>query len=192
MKKYNLPALGLRNVKTGISLFVCLASYALAGFAAGLLEAKGIGIPEFLKALISRDTAIYACLAAVVVMGSSVSKSFRSGISRIIGTVIGGVFGSVCLHSGSFLPLDDLDFLIIPVGVVALIYFMVLIKEQDAVVIAVATYLIIVITLDTGAPLLYSVNRVLSTAYGVIVSLCVNYFVRKPKNEEKTENEQEN
>lgn len=188
-KKINIPKIGLRNIKTGLAVLLCLVSYAFANFITEQIAASGIGIPDFVSALISRDTAIYACLAAVVVMGSSVSKSFRSGLSRIIGTVIGGIFGSIYLHSGRYIDFDDWAFMLIPIGLIALIYLLTLIKEPDAVVIAAATYLIIVITIDTGAPLLYALNRVLSTSYGVIISLCVNNFIGKPKNEEKTKNE---
>ncbi len=190
-KKINIPKIGLRNIKTGIAVLFCLISYAFANFLAERLALSGVVLPEVARTLISKDTAIYACLAAVVVMGSSVSKSFRSGVSRIIGTVFGGFLGSLYLHAGRYVNFDDLAFILIPVGLIVLIYFLTIIKEQDAVVIAAATYLIIVITVDSGAPLLYALNRTLSTCYGVIVSLCVNNLIVKPKNEEKTENEQE-
>lgn len=185
--KLNIPGIGLRNLKTGLAVFLCLISYAFADFVAERVSAGGFAVPEFIMTLISKDTAIYACLAAVVVMGSSVSKSLRSGISRIIGTVIGGVFGSAYLHLGAFADFDRAEFILIPLGLVMLIYFLTLIRERDSVIIATATYLIIVITLDTGAPLLYSLNRVLSTIYGVVISLCVNNFIGRPKNEEKSE-----
>ena len=188
--KLKIPGIGLRNIKTGLAVFLCLITYTLAEFVVTRISSSGAGVPDFVFALFSKDTAIYACLAAVVVMGSSVSKSFRSGVSRIIGTVIGGIYGSIYLHSGRYFDAERLAFLLIPVGLVMLIYFLVLIREKDAVVIAAATYLIIVITIDTGAPLLYALNRVLSTGYGVIISLCVNNFIGRPKNEEKTENEQ--
>lgn len=188
-KNFNIPKIGLRNIKTGIAVFLCLVSYALANFLAERLAAGGVSVPDFVTTLISRDTAIYACLASVVVMGSSVSKSFRSGVSRIIGTVIGGAFGSIYLHLGRYFSFNNIAFVFIPIGLIVLIYFLTLVKERDAVVIAAATYLIIVITIDTGAPLLYALNRVLSTSYGVIVSLCINNFIGRPKNEEKTKNE---
>lgn len=187
--KLSIPGIGLRNIKTALAVFLCLISYAFAGFVTEKASAAGLTVPGFIETLISRETSIYACLAAVVVMGSSVSKSFRSGISRIIGTVIGGLLGSAYLHMGGYLNFDKAAFILIPLGLIALIYFLTLIKEKDAVVIAAATYLIIVITLDTGAPLLYAFNRVLSTSYGVIISLCVNNFIGRPKNEEKIKNE---
>ena len=187
--KLVIPVIGLRNIKTGLAVFLCLVSYAFAGFVIDTALAAGYAVPDFISNLISKDTAIYSCLTAVVVMGSSVSKSFRSGLSRIIGTVIGGVFGSIYIHLGGFIDFNRAAFILIPLGLIMLIYFLVLIRENDAVVIAAATYLIIVVTIDMGAPLLFSVNRVLSTAYGIVVSLCVNNFIGKPKNEEKTENE---
>ncbi len=184
-----IPKIGLRNIKTGIAVFFCMISYSLARFVADKLISCGVHVPDGFMVLISDNTAIYACLAAVVVMGSSLSKSFRSGLSRIIGTVIGGIFGAIYLHSGDFLNTENLGFILIPTGVIVVIYFLILINENDAIVIALATYLIVAITLDNDAPILYVLNRALSTAYGVIVSLCVNNFISKPKNEEKSEDE---
>ena len=109
--KLKIPGIGLRNLKTGLAVFFCLVSYALAGFVAEKVSAGGFAVPEFITTLISKDTVIYACLAAVVVMGSSVSKSFRSGISRIIGTVIGGALGSAYLHLGGYVSFDRAAFI---------------------------------------------------------------------------------
>lgn len=184
-----IPKIGLRNIKTGIAVFFCMISYSLARFVTDKLISCGVDVPDGFMVLISDNTAIYACLAAVVVMGSSLSKSFRSGLSRIIGTVIGGIFGAIYLHSGDFLNTENLGFILIPIGVIIVIYFLILINENDAIVIALATYLIVAITLDNDAPILYVLNRTLSTAYGVIVSLCVNNFISKPKNKEKAEDE---
>lgn len=186
MKNKQLPKIGMRNIKTSIAVAVCMFSYSVVGFILKITSTHSNAIHRAFDFLVNEHTPIYACLAAVIVMRGSVSQSFRSGISRIIGTCIGGLFGMIFLVFGKFSVINTLDFIIVPVGVMLLIYFLTIIKETDSTAIAVATFLIIVITVGSNSPHLYAVNRILSTSYGVIVSLLVNRFVGKSPNEDNT------
>lgn len=183
MKKKQLPKIGMRNIKTGIAVAVCMFTYSLLRFILELTAEHDSAFRRGLSFLVFEHTSIYACLAAVIVMRGSVSQSFRSGISRIIGTCIGGLFGMLVLVVGRFEIIRTLDFIVVPLGVMILIYFLTLIKETDATAIAVATFLIIVITVGSNSPHLYAINRILSTAYGVTVSLLINRFVGKSPTE---------
>lgn len=186
MKKERLPKIGMRNIKTGIAVFICMFSYSLARFILNQTASNAGAVHRLFDFLVNEHTPIYACLAAVIVMRSSVSQSFRSGISRIIGTVIGGLFGILVLYIERISIVETLDFIFVPLGVVLLIYFLTLTKETDATSIAAATFLIIVITVGSNSPHLYAFNRILSTAYGVTVSLLVNRFVGKSPAETQT------
>lgn len=186
MKNKQLPKIGMRNIKTSIAVAVCMFSYSVVGFILKITSTHSNAIHRAFDFLVNEHTPIYACLAAVIVMRGSVSQSFRSGISRIIGTCIGGLFGMIFLVFGKFSVINTLDFIIVPVGVMLLIYFLTIIKETDSTAIAVATFLIIVITVGSNSPHLYAVNRILSTSYGVVVSLLVNRFVGKSPNEDNT------
>ncbi len=186
MKNKQLPKIGMRNIKTSIAVAVCMFSYSVVGFILKITSTHSNAIHRAFDFLVNEHTPIYACLAAVIVMRGSVSQSFRSGISRIIGTCIGGLFGMIFLVFGKFSVVNTLDFIIVPVGVMLLIYFLTIIKETDSTAIAVATFLIIVITVGSNSPHLYAVNRILSTSYGVVVSLLVNRFVGKSPNEDNT------
>lgn len=186
MKNKQLPKIGMRNIKTSIAVAVCMFSYSVVGFILKITSTHSNAIHRAFDFLVNEHTPIYACLAAVIVMRGSVSQSFRSGISRIIGTCIGGLFGMIFLVFGKISVVNTLDFIIVPVGVMLLIYFLTIIKETDSTAIAVATFLIIVITVGSNSPHLYAVNRILSTSYGVIVSLLVNRFVGKSPNEDNT------
>ncbi len=183
MKKKQLPKIGMRNIKTGIAVAVCMFSYSLVRYILELTAQYDNAIHRAFDFLVNEHTSIYACLAAVIVMRGSVSQSFRSGISRIIGTCIGGIFGMLFLTVGQIPLLSRLDFLVVPIGIILLIYFLTVIKETDATAIAAATFLIIVITVGSNAPHLYALNRILSTVYGVTVSLLVNRFVGSSPNE---------
>lgn len=187
MKKKQLPKIGMRNIKTSIAVAVCMFSYSLVRFILKMTASNVNAVHSAFDFLVNENTSIYACLAAVIVMRGSVSQSFRSGISRIIGTCIGGLFGMLFLLIGSFSVVKALDFIIVPLCVMLLIYFITIIKENDATAIAVATFMIIVITVGSNNPHLYAINRILSTVYGVTVSLLVNRFVGKSPNEENTD-----
>ncbi len=184
MKSRQLPKLGMRNIKTGIAVAVCMFSYSVVRFILEMTATHDNAVHRAFDFLVNEHTPIYACLAAVIVMRGSVSQSFRSGISRIIGTCIGGLFGMLFLVFGKISIVNTLDFIIVPIGVTLLIYFLTIIKETDSTAIAVATFLIIVITVGSNSPHLYAVNRILSTSYGVVVSLLVNRFVGKSPNED--------
>ncbi len=187
MEKRKLPKIGMRNIKTSIAVAICMFSYSFVRFILTVTATHANAVHRAFDFLVNENTSIYACLAAVIVMRGSVSQSFRSGISRIIGTCIGGLFGMLFLAIGSFSVVKALDFIIVPVGVMLLIYFITLIKENDSTAIAVATFMIIVITVGSNSPHLYAINRILSTAYGVTVSLIVNRFIGKSPSEENTD-----
>lgn len=188
MKKRQIPKIGMRNIKTGIAVAVCMFSYSLVRYILEITAPYDNAVHSAFDFLVNEHTPIYACLAAVIVMRGSVSQSFRSGISRIIGTCIGGLFGMAFLTFGRFKVAERLDFIIVPIGVMLLIYFLTVIKETDSTAIAVATFLIIVITVGANSPHLYALNRILSTCYGVIVSLLVNRFVGSAPTEDNNDN----
>lgn len=183
MKKKQLPKLGMRNIKTGIAVAVCMFSYSLVRSILETTSQYDNALHRAFDFLVNEHTSIYACLAAVIVMRGSVSQSFRSGVSRIIGTCIGGLFGMAFLTLTRFSIVAAFDFIVVPIGVMLLIYFLTVIKETDSTAIAVATFLIILITVGSNSPHLYALNRILSTAYGVIVSLFVNWLFGSSPNE---------
>ena len=68
--KFQLPGVGLRNLKTAFSAALCAALYFLIG-----------------------RNPTFACIGAVYGMGSDMGDSWKQGGNRLIGTVIGGFLG---------------------------------------------------------------------------------------------------
>jgi len=156
-----IPRIGMRNIKTSLSVFACL----------------------FLFQIINRENSIYACVAAVICMQNTIVDSLEKGISRIIGTIVGGITGALILFVGTdlFSVREDMMMFIIPLGIVILIKICVAIGMKQAVVISCVVYLSILISKNRdGGYILYTVNRVIDTSVGIIIALLINKYVMMP------------
>lgn len=152
--------IGMRNFKTSLSVFICLLVF------------------DF----INRDNAIFACIAAVICMQSTVVDSLERGISRIIGTIIGGIVGIIVLFVASKFLNQDLLIFIIPLGIMALIHICVTINAKQSVAICCVVYLSIMINKShEGGYVLYTVNRVIDTSFGILIALAINKYLTMPE-----------
>lgn len=157
-----LPKIGMRNIKTTLSVFLCLLLFDL----------------------ISRENSIYACVAAVICMQNTIVDSLEKGVSRVLGTIVGGLVGIFVLFvvSEVFVVSEEMMIFIIPLGIILLIEICVMIDQKQAVVISCVVYLSILISKNRdGGYVLYTVNRVLDTSVGIIIALLVNKYVVMPE-----------
>lgn len=181
-QKHMLQPIGMRNIKTALSVFVCLVFYLLCNFVYGLLPAGDSALCRLLNFLLNRHDVSYACVAAIVSMQSSVEGSVAFGKSRLIGTAVGGVIGIVMVAS---VPLSNhtvLSYLLVSLGVVITIYICNIIKHSPASAIACIVFLVIVLSIDSGSNAVpYAINRMIDTAIGILISVPINCFIRAPK-----------
>lgn len=158
----NLPKIGMRNIKTTLSVFFCLLLFAS----------------------INRENSIYACVAAVICMQNTIVDSLEKGVSRVLGTIVGGLVGIFVLFvvSEIFIVNEDMMIFIIPLGIILLIEICVMIDQKQAVVISCVVYLSILISKNRdGGYVLYTVNRVVDTSIGIVIALMVNKYVVMPE-----------
>lgn len=148
----------MRNFKTGLAVFICLLAYNLIG----------------------RDGYDLACYAAIIAMQATVEKTVNSGLSRIIGTVVGAMLGMGLSYLNQAVPGLDLVPVTATVGVMAVILFCNVIDHPNSIVIACVVLLVIVLDTSGRSPLLYSVNRLIDTLAGIMVAFLVNRFIRNP------------
>ena len=154
-----IPKIGMRNIKTAISVFLCLV----------LFES------------VNRDNSFYACIAAIICMQQTVENTFSKGISRIIGTVIGGFLGVVLLIIGNAYISDGAYMILMPIGIIILIEICVLLKKNDAASISCIVFLSIMINHRIiGDYMSYTVNRVIDTSVGIVIAVLVNRYLKKP------------
>lgn len=154
-----MPKIGMRIIKTCIAVYICFLIYLLRG---------------------EQGAPFYSAIAAILCMQPYVSNSLKVALNRTIGTFIGGAMGMiVLLFERSFMPTDipALQYLLVSLAIIPLIYFTLLIKKQTASYIACVVYLSIAITHGADVnPALFTLDRILDTLIGIFVSLGVNAF----------------
>jgi len=149
--------IGMRNVKTAISATLC----------------------AFLYFLIDRNPT-FACIGAVFGMGSDTSDSKLNGGNRLFGTIFGGVIGMLlfpvyCL----FYPEGGhhmLLLLFLFVGVIVLVLTSLFFKWPGAIQPGGVVLCIILFNTPVETYISYSLNRIIDTAIGVILSIAINYL----------------
>lgn len=154
MEKLELPHIGSRNIKTGLSVLICLILW---------------------------PNSLFAAIAAVICVQSTVENSLKIGINRLVGTLLGGVLSLILLYLINALDLQKFLPLIVAIGVSLIIYICNLIKKPSACSISSITLMAILISQGSKDPLMYSVQRTVETAFGVIVAILINKYIHPPK-----------
>ena len=164
--------IGLRVVKTVISVFIC----AVLG--------------QFLG-----DTPFFAMIAAILCIQPTRDKSLLIAFNRTIGTVVGGLFGALLLYVGQWLGITDrpvLYYLLISVALILPIETTLLIRKPSVSAFSCIVFLSVTVSHMTGgSPLGYAFMRTCETLLGIFVSLAVNcaFPMRAPTTPEEQENE---
>ena len=145
--------IGMRNVKTALSVGICLLFFQFIGVGDG----------------------IQAAIAAIICMKSSLQNSIQTGIERVIGTVIGAVLGILAL-----LLIENTTYqvatLLAITGVVLIIYLCNIFKVQASTVIGLVVFLIILIGEKDLPPITYGIMRLVETFFGIIAAYLINRF----------------
>ncbi len=148
---------GMRVMKTVLAVFIC-----------------------FLLAYIRKESPVYSTIAAVISMKTNHQGGIVEGKNRMKGTIIGGVFGLICVVFLQILKIDNqgiLAYLIFSLFLIPIIYGNVRINSQESASLSSIVFLVIVAT-DTHVPAYTRViNRTLETFIGVIVSIIINRFL---------------
>lgn len=163
MEKFKIPMIGLRSVKTAAAVFICLVSFHLLG-----------------------RSPIYAAIAAIVSMQSTIENSISAGIDRLIGTAIGGAVGLLFILTKLLYFNIWVYYFMIGIGIIAVIYLNILIKKPGSVSISCIVFLIIMVNAESmsqtlSSSLEYAGNRLLDTAVGVVIGVLVNLMIKNRK-----------
>ena len=154
MKKLELPHIGSRNIKTALSVLVCLVFW---------------------------PNSLFAAIAAVICVQDTVENSLNIGINRLVGTLLGGILGVIFLYITNGLRLQNVLPLVVSIGVSLIIYICNLIKKPSACSISSITLMSILVSQSYNDPLVYSIQRTVETAFGVIVAILINKYIHPPK-----------
>lgn len=159
------PRIGMRMIKTATAVAICFLINILTG---------GDGKP------------IFSAIAAIICMQPYVEHSVEVAFNRIIGTVIGAVFGLIAGTLILEIPgeYESLQYFIISLSIIPVLYTTVVFKKPGASALAGVVLLSITLTNDAAPPIMNAVNRSVETIVGILVSLGVN-MAHLPRRREK-------
>lgn len=197
-----MPKIGLRNIKTAISVFICVAIYlAIALFA-------NIFYKSFDKSILLATeiyTPFFACIATAYSVHTDKGKSVAQAKLRLVASIIGGLTGvliitiytKICKFDWPFSHISATgkptngftaaDFtgkymlsFIVPVcltgvATVLVVWLCNILHQKQTSFIAVLTLTAVMTSLGTE-PIIYGFNRIASTIIGILVALGVNLF----------------
>ena len=154
---FKLPKLGMRNIKTAISVLICI----------------------FLLRQLNMDP-FFACIAAIVTMQTTVDVSFKAGIERMVGTLVGAGIAI------AFALLAPNNIWLIGLGIIIIIYISNLIHQQNAASLACIVFLAIMINLTDQTPMQHAYARIIETFIGIVIAVTVNSLLFPFKEPEAT------
>ena len=159
---------GLRTIKTVIAVFITL----LIGNALG------------------RRNIFYGLIASVICLQKSGKETFKKGLSRMMGTFIGGGFGWLALELFMRIDGNYRDFSVIflvPVGLLIVIWFMNVFNVKSSIVVGCIVFIGCTAgfheTID--ATHTYVINRVIDTLIGIGSAIIVNFDYKQLLNRAK-------
>lgn len=144
--------IGMRTVKTAIA----------------------VSLTIFIAQIIKLKSPFFAGIAAIIAMQSSVAGSFKTGKSRMLGTVLGAALGLVCSLISPTNPI------VIGIGVIVIIHLCNVLEWKKSATIAAIVFLSITYNQEPGNRLNYSLYRTLDTFVGIIIATFVNFFILPP------------
>ncbi len=149
--------IGMRNIKTAISATLCVLIY-----------------------LLFDRNPTFACIGAIFGMGSDMENSISSGGNRLAGTILGGALGmSLFPIYTYFHPDGGLHYLLLLfmfVGSLLLVLVCLFFKSPGAIQPGGVVLCIILFNTPVDSFVSYSLNRIFDTAFGVTLSVLINYF----------------
>lgn len=129
----------------------------------------------------------YACIAAVICMQSSVEQSVHQGVSRLIGTGVGGCVGLLILLLAGEESGPLLFGLFLSLGVLITIWLCSLLGQPAACSIGAVVCCAVLMSHSGPDRYLYTLARMAETTVGILVAVLVNHLLpdRRGGGEEK-------
>ncbi len=206
-----MPKIGKRNIKTAVSVFLCVVLYLLITLVAYIFYKT---IDKSIKLATQIYTPFFACIGAAYSVQNDRKKSYFQAKLRVIASIIGGLVGVFIITiytqlfrqdwpfshiSATGNPTNDFtvsDFtisyllsfiipcLLILISTIIVIWVCNLLRQKQTTFIAVLSLTAVMTSLGTQ-PIIYGFNRILSTIIGVLIALFVNNFKLPYKNKDK-------
>jgi len=170
MKK-KFPRIGFRIIKSAIAIGLCFLVDMLRG---------------------GRGIVFYSQLSALWCMQAYRTNTKKNAIQRVIGTMIGALYGlivllvnmelsTICVLPAYFMPA------VISLMIILVLYTTVLIRKKQASYFSCVVFLSIVVNhIGDSNPYIFVWNRILDTLIGIVIGVLVNDFVLPSKKDKET------
>lgn len=174
--KLKKTTVGMRNIKTATAVMLCIILTRVLAF---IGENANFGFFEgAYDFLFVRQTPLYSSLAALVAVGSTMKESYKTGLSRILGTLMGGAFAVLHIRLTQLVNRELFYYATVFVFIVAIIYISTAISHNEITATSGMIFLIIIFSIKDEPPFIYAVHRLIDTVGGVIVAVAVNKATR--------------
>lgn len=158
--------LGMRTIKSALAVFLCILFFHVT----------------------NRGLPMIAALSAVFSLRQDLTTTVSFGRSRIIGNTIGGFLAILYFLVKHFFHNDFLvELFLLPLLVIIVIVVSDGINNNSGIISAIATLLLIALSIPQGESYLYAIQRVLDTFIGTFIAIGINFFLRPPELEKKEE-----
>lgn len=162
MKQFKRPpAIGFRIIKSAVAVALCFVVSFIRG---------------------NSGIVFYSQLAALWCIQMYVDNTWKNAKQRLIGTVIGAVYGLIFLLLTGNWRMEEAykpyaEALVISLMIVVVLYTTVLIKKKQASYFSCVVFLSIVVNhIGDANPYLFVWNRFLDTVIGIVIGIMVNTF----------------
>lgn len=150
IKKY----IGMRNFKTALA----------------------VAISVLFANAFSLQSPFFVATGALFSMETTVEKGIQAGVSRVLGTIMGGCIGIIMVM------IDGGNIFLIFFGIIILISLLNALKLHDCISMACVVFCVIMITMTNENIFAYAIQRTVDTIFGIIIATVINYIIVKPEN----------
>ncbi|WP_200804865.1 FUSC family protein [Anaerosalibacter sp. Marseille-P3206] len=154
-KNKKIKFLGMRVIKTVIAVYLC-----------------------FLISFIRKTSPFYSAIASILCMQNSHDNSFKVGKNRMIGTIIGGLYGLLVIVGIDYINVElfsPIYYLILSLFLIPIIYTNVYCKTASSTYISCVVFLSITVShIGDASPTIFALNRIIDTLIGILISLLIN------------------
>lgn len=148
--------IGLRTIKTVISVFLCF----------------------LIDSYRNNSVPFYAAIASILCIQPDMKNSLVIAKNREISTIIGGMWGMFFLvMERLFVTIQPELFreLILSLMLIPIIYISVILNQKDGTFLMCVVFLCVTVTHEKDInPLYFAWNRIIDTSLGIVISLVVN------------------
>ena len=141
------------------------------------------------------ESIIFSLIAAIMCIQRTRDQSLLFAMNRVIGTIIGGTLGAICLFLARVTGILDISiagildghivyYCIIAAMLIPLMLITLLIRKPSTTYFSCVVFLIVTVTrMGDASPIEYALDRMLETLIGVAIGLLVNLIIPRSKKE---------